>query len=154
MECYVDAGPIVKVRGVTPRDCVHLALAELGETARFPVTVHPPIGDAQIFVVRDGALATTLPDDEFTCEGCGETFKKGRPDDEALAECRDRFGNFANGKLAILCDDCFRNGEAIGAWSPVCALCGCTDLNPCPGGCYWLHVTDGPLNLCSRCGGC
>lgn len=29
---------------------------------------------------------------------------------------------------------------------PHCAVCGCCDHNPCPGGCIWATPT-----LCSRC---
>lgn len=29
---------------------------------------------------------------------------------------------------------------------PVCRVCGCTDLTPCPGGCAWVKP-----DLCSAC---
>ena len=31
-------------------------------------------------------------------------------------------------------------------WEPQCRVCGCTELDACRGGCYWLDE-----NLCSRC---
>ena len=31
---------------------------------------------------------------------------------------------------------------------PVCRVCGCTEYDPCPGGCFWV----GP-DLCSACAG-
>jgi hypothetical protein len=123
MECYVDAGPIVKVRGVTPRDCLHLALAELGPRAKSPVTVHLPIGDQEVYIVEDGRVVGTLGD---------------LPDPETVQADNQAWQEEAWGDQLV----------------QRCAVCGCTDLEPCSGGCYWLHLTDGPLNLCSRCGGC
>ena len=29
-----------------------------------------------------------------------------------------------------------------------CRVCGCTEFDPCPGGCIWA---DGTATLCSRC---
>ncbi len=28
----------------------------------------------------------------------------------------------------------------------ICRVCGCTDEDPCPGGCFWIAP-----DLCSRC---
>ncbi|HWR36404.1 MAG TPA: hypothetical protein VN622_11095 [Clostridia bacterium] len=51
MKYLVDAGEIVSVNGVSPRDSVHLALTALGDRARFPVTVHElGTGKAYLFV--------------------------------------------------------------------------------------------------------
>jgi hypothetical protein len=33
------------------------------------------------------------------------------------------------------------------AFEPQCRICGCTELDGCPGGCCWITE-----NLCSRCG--
>jgi hypothetical protein len=33
-----------------------------------------------------------------------------------------------------------------GTWGWKCAVCGCTDTTPCPGGCSWVRK-----NLCSAC---
>lgn len=30
----------------------------------------------------------------------------------------------------------------------VCSVCGCTEFDPCPGGCIWANST---ATLCSRC---
>lgn len=32
--------------------------------------------------------------------------------------------------------------------SGVCQVCGCTELDPCPGGCVWANPS---ATLCSRC---
>jgi hypothetical protein len=32
-------------------------------------------------------------------------------------------------------------------WEPQCRVCGCTELDACPGGCSWVEE-----DLCSRCG--
>lgn len=34
---------------------------------------------------------------------------------------------------------------------PVCRVCGCTDDNACPGGCYWVEDPECIGDLCSRC---
>lgn len=43
--------------------------------------------------------------DEFTCDQCGETFMKNRPDEEAQAESLARWGELDD--PAIVCGDCF-----------------------------------------------
>lgn len=43
----------------------------------------------------------------FTCAQCGQTFKCGRPDEEARREAVDLFGARAPGGMAIVCEDCF-----------------------------------------------
>jgi hypothetical protein len=46
--------------------------------------------------------------DEFTCAHCRGTFKKGRSDEEAMAECKENFsGAEITEGLDILCDHCF-----------------------------------------------
>jgi hypothetical protein len=37
---------------------------------------------------------------------------------------------------------------AAADWEPQCRVCGCTELDACPGGCSWAEE-----NLCSRCAG-
>jgi hypothetical protein len=124
MECYVDAGPIVKVRGVTARDCVHLALAELGSRAQFPVTVHLPIGDENIFIERDDIPRMTLRDLQMA-------------EEEEQQQAHYSFESLDDLRLAQM----------------HCAICRCTDLTPCDGGCYWTQAVNGSVNLCSRCTG-
>jgi hypothetical protein len=50
--------------------------------------------------------------ENFTCECCGETFEKMRPDDEACDEDAKVFGVRPDPQdtknWACVCDDCFR----------------------------------------------
>jgi hypothetical protein len=32
-----------------------------------------------------------------------------------------------------------------------CVDCGCTEDDPCPGGCFWVASGSGMEDLCSRC---
>jgi hypothetical protein len=34
---------------------------------------------------------------------------------------------------------------------PVCRVCGCTDHDACPGGCWWVEDPEGIGELCSAC---
>lgn len=34
---------------------------------------------------------------------------------------------------------------------PRCRVCGCTEDEPCEGGCYWVEDPEGLGELCSRC---
>jgi DNA-directed RNA polymerase subunit RPC12/RpoP len=47
---------------------------------------------------------------EFTCERCGHTFTKGRPDQEAHQEYEDLFpeSRARGDETVLLCDDCWR----------------------------------------------
>jgi hypothetical protein len=42
MDCIVDAGEVMRARGVTARDCANLVAIELGDRAQFPITVYVP----------------------------------------------------------------------------------------------------------------
>ena len=56
--------------------------------------------------------------EEFTCELCGGTFNKGRPDAEAEAEAEALWGvphASTDPAMAVICDDCFRKGYQAGA---------------------------------------
>lgn len=58
-----------------------------------------------------------MNDDEYTCASCGETFLKGRPDGEAMAETRARHGNVRQEDCEVVCDDCFNAmGLGGGLW--------------------------------------
>ena len=43
-------------------------------------------------------------------------------------------------------DDIFPEDKRSLMDPPVCLSCGCSELEPCPGGCIWATE-----NLCSRC---
>lgn len=45
---------------------------------------------------------------DFTCAMCGKTFKKARPDEEALAEARGIFGKIRPEECAVVCEDCYQ----------------------------------------------
>jgi len=45
--------------------------------------------------------------EKFTCAVCDNEYDKINPDDVAIKECRDMFGDMANTPLAIVCDDCW-----------------------------------------------
>lgn len=59
---------------------------------------------------------------QYQCAKCKGTFAKTRPDDEALAEAVSKFGEgLIDGKLEVVCDDCFLEllaYEAGGASNP------------------------------------
>lgn len=44
---------------------------------------------------------------KFTCDMCGDTFDKGRSDEEALAETESYFGNLPEDDLAVVCAGCW-----------------------------------------------
>lgn len=46
--------------------------------------------------------------DSFTCAMCGETFTKGRPDADAVAEMETWFGEVPVADRAVVCKDCFK----------------------------------------------
>jgi hypothetical protein len=47
--------------------------------------------------------------DTYTCEQCGGTFEKGRPDEEPQAESVRNFGVRGDAPgMAIVCDDCYQ----------------------------------------------
>ena len=46
--------------------------------------------------------------DTFTCKACGETFDKGRTEEEALAELGTLFPGVSVEDTDIVCDDCWR----------------------------------------------
>ena len=45
---------------------------------------------------------------EYTCSACGETFNRGRPEEDALKEKDDLFPDIPIEECAIVCDDCFK----------------------------------------------
>jgi hypothetical protein len=46
--------------------------------------------------------------EQYTCELCGETYDRGRSDEEALSETAAVFGpDSLDEPLAIVCDDCW-----------------------------------------------
>lgn len=57
---------------------------------------------------------------EYTCAICGETFGKGRSDEEAAAELKRDFGVPVELCLPV-CDDCYRDWIALHPW---CSDCG------------------------------
>lgn len=44
----------------------------------------------------------------FTCANCGQTFDKGRSDEEAMAESVAGFGEYDPDDLCVVCDDCYQ----------------------------------------------
>ena len=49
-----------------------------------------------------------MDDNLFTCDQCGRTFKRGRPDEEAHVEALRLFGVRGDAPgMAIVCDDCY-----------------------------------------------
>ena len=44
----------------------------------------------------------------YTCAACGAAFEKSRPDEEALAEAHELFGDMPKEELAVVCNDCWR----------------------------------------------
>lgn len=47
--------------------------------------------------------------DEFQCGMCGNTYKKGRTDEETYQECVENFGKDIadNDDMVDVCDDCY-----------------------------------------------
>lgn len=43
---------------------------------------------------------------QFRCDVCGGVFEKGRQDEDAAAEARDRYGDVPIEECGIVCDDC------------------------------------------------
>ena len=53
-------------------------------------------------------LSVFFKSDEYTCARCGKTYKKGRPDDEAMKETKEQFGEDVDIKdCDVICDDCY-----------------------------------------------
>ena len=48
------------------------------------------------------------PHNEYCCELCGGTFKKGWSDKEAKAEAKANFGNMEPEEESIVCEDCYQ----------------------------------------------
>jgi hypothetical protein len=54
---------------------------------------------------------------EYRCEMCGESFQKGRSDEEANKEAEEIFGTpnaSEDPNMAIVCDDCFNKVRPYG----------------------------------------
>ncbi len=49
----------------------------------------------------------SLGTETYNCAVCGETFTKGRSDEEARAEQHELWGDLPDEECDILCDDCF-----------------------------------------------
>lgn len=45
---------------------------------------------------------------QFTCADCGETFDKGRSDEEALKESKEIWGEIPQEDMEIICEDCYQ----------------------------------------------
>jgi hypothetical protein len=45
--------------------------------------------------------------ESYTCAACGGR-SKSRPDEEALAEAHELFGDMPKEELAVVCNDCWR----------------------------------------------
>lgn len=54
---------------------------------------------------------TKLENNQFQCAECGGIFEKGRPDEEAMEEAIDNFGQetIEEQPLAVICDDCYNS---------------------------------------------
>ncbi len=46
--------------------------------------------------------------DEYQCELCNKTYKKGWTDEEAIKESQEIFGEYSQEDLAVICDDCWQ----------------------------------------------
>lgn len=46
--------------------------------------------------------------DTFICAECGGTFEKGWTDEEAAAECQERFPGNQLDQCAVVCDECYQ----------------------------------------------
>lgn len=67
-----------------------------------------------------------MSDDEYRCDACGETFTKGRSEEQQLADMKTNFGDLPEEDRAVVCDDCFREIMPPGsAGYP-------TEETPCP----------------------
>jgi len=51
--------------------------------------------------------------DTFKCEICGDTFEKGRTDEEAEAEFVERYPHDVGEETSVICEDC---DEKFQAW--------------------------------------
>lgn len=45
---------------------------------------------------------------EFTCSVCGNTYEKGRSDEEAVEELSTHFPGFEVEDCDVVCDNCFK----------------------------------------------
>lgn len=45
---------------------------------------------------------------EYRCASCGETFEKGRSDDEAKEELSNTFPGWDEDDCDLVCDDCWK----------------------------------------------
>lgn len=50
--------------------------------------------------------------DTYTCSACGNTYDKGRSDDDAMQESKTLWGDIDPADLCVICDDCFERGKA------------------------------------------
>ena len=46
--------------------------------------------------------------EEYVCAVCGQTYKKGVTDSEAMAEANEYWPTLKQEELAIICDDCYQ----------------------------------------------
>jgi DNA-directed RNA polymerase subunit RPC12/RpoP len=53
-------------------------------------------------------MSRKIKKNEFKCSSCGNIYKKGWSDKEAMEECADIWGDVPAEEQAIVCDDCFK----------------------------------------------
>lgn len=61
--------------------------------------------------------------------------------DERESQEKRIMGNFENGIERLIEKDSIFDED-----TRKCRICGCSDYNACPGGCYWVEI-----DLCSCC---
>lgn len=55
---------------------------------------------------------------EYTCARCERVNRRGRPDNEALAEALGQFGQrFPETPMILVCGPCYQTLDAIHGWS-------------------------------------
>jgi DNA-directed RNA polymerase subunit RPC12/RpoP len=46
--------------------------------------------------------------DTYTCANCKEVFEKAWSDEEALEESKEKFGEYPQEQMEIVCDGCYK----------------------------------------------
>ncbi|HKW76862.1 MAG TPA: hypothetical protein VJN64_15130 [Terriglobales bacterium] len=59
MMALVDAGPLVRVAGASPRDCARLGMLAAEDRAKFPIDVYLESGDVYRFIESEPRETTT-----------------------------------------------------------------------------------------------
>ncbi len=70
--------------------------------------------------------------DTFKCAMCGLTFRKARPDQEALEETRRNFGDVPPEDLEVVCDDCYKEIDPATHPKELAAYHADKKGTPCP----------------------